>query len=223
MVKIHEYGRWTVLALVLGAAAGGPAGSEGDNFSAQRALFIYDTNADLRVQELGVEKREQASVYDLTFAAAAEESPVKASLVVPDGRGPFAATLWVHWLGAPGTTNRTQHLGEAIALAPRGLISLLVDAMWAAPRWYNSRDPERDYENSIRQVVALRRALDLLASRPTVDRSRMGFVGHDYGAMYSMLMGGVDGRPKTYVYVAPANSFSDWAFFARQPKSIPAS
>jgi dienelactone hydrolase len=144
---------------------------------------------------------------------------VKAYLVPGAGPAAHPGVLWVHWLGEPATTNRTQFLAEAIALAPRGITSLLVDAMWSQPKWYEQRVPEQDFENSRRQVVALRRALDLLQSQSGVDKTRLGVVGHDYGGMYAMLMAGADPRAKTYVYVATASSLSHWAFFANQPRS----
>lgn len=144
---------------------------------------------------------------------------MKAYVVVPEGKGPFAGVLWVHWLGEPSTTNRTQFLKEGVGLAPKGVVSLLVDAMWSAPDWYGQRVPEQDHDNSIRQVIALRRAMDLLVSRPDVDKARVGFVGHDYGGMYGMLAAGVDGRARTYVYIAVAPSLNHWAFFSRQPAS----
>ena len=184
-----------------------------------QALFRYDASTDLRVAEAGVEKQGTVSVHDLRFTPLPGREPVKAYLVVPEGTGPFAGILWVHWLGEPATTNRTQFLKEAVELAPKGVVSLLVDAMWSAPEWYGKRVPEEDYDNSIRQVIALRRAMDLLASRPEVDKARLGFVGHDYGGMYGMLMAGADRRARTYVYVAVAPSLNNWAFFARQPVS----
>ena len=98
-------------------------------------------------------------------------------------------------------------------------MSLLVDAMWSAPRWFGNRIPEKDYENSIRQVIELRRALDLLLSQSNVDKTRIGFVGHDYGAMYGMLMAGVDQRINTFVFIAATQSLNDWAFLGPQPKS----
>jgi len=183
------------------------------------ALFRYDASADLRIEEVGTVTQGTAAVHDLSFTPLPGRAPVKAYLVVPEGKGPFAGVLWVHWLGEPATTNRFQFLKEAVDLAPKGVVSLLVDAMWSAPEWYTKRVPEEDYDNSIRQVVALRRALDLLLARPEVDKSRVGFVGHDYGGMYGMLLAGVDHRPRTFVYVAVAPSFESWAFFARQPAS----
>jgi cephalosporin-C deacetylase-like acetyl esterase len=165
-----------------------------------------------------VERRDGATVVDLLFDGGSG-ADVKAYLVVPAVPGPHAGVLWVHWLGEPETTNRTQFLAEAVALAPKGFVSLLVDAMWSKPKWYAERVPEEDFDNSRRQVVALRRAMDVLQSQSGVDKARLGIVGHDYGGMYAMLMAGADPRAKTYVYVATAPSLSHWAFFANQPKS----
>ena len=195
------------------------AGEPDDEFKARIDLFTYDTRAPFKLKEVSVEKREGATVRDIAFVAAPDREPVKAYLIVPHGAGPFAGVLWVHWLGEPKTTNRTQFLNEAVSLASKGVVSLLVDAMWSTPKWYGSRVPEQDYENSLRQVIALRRAMDLLVSQPQVDKARIGFVGHDYGAMYGMLAAGVEPRAKTYVYIAAAPSLSDWAFFGRQPLS----
>src|SRR5687767_6574728 len=95
-----------------------------DEFDAQAALFRYDAAADLKVQEAGVEKQGTASVHDIRFTPVPGADPVKAYLVVPEGTGPFAGVLWVHWLGEPATTNRTQFLKEAVDLAPKGIVSL---------------------------------------------------------------------------------------------------
>lgn len=181
------------------------------------ALFRYDTNSKLTVKEVSSEKRGDVTVRDITFAAMPGRE-VKAYLVVPAGNGPFAGILWTHWLGEE-KSNRTQFLDEAVELAPRGTVSLLVDAMWSAPEWFGKRVPEQDHENSVRQVIELRRALDLLLSQTNVDKARIGYVGHDYGAMYGMLMAGVEQRIKTYVFIAATQSLSDWAFLGPQPKS----
>jgi len=200
-------------------ALSGPRAVSAD-LADQAALFRYDAAADLKVEEVGVETQAGGvTVHDLRFTPLPGRDPVKAYLVVPEGKGPFAGVLWVHWLGEPVTTNRTQYLKEAVGLAPRGMVSLLVEAMWSAPKWYESRVPEEDYDNSIRQVIALRRAMDVLAARPDVDKARLGFVGHDYGGMYGMLTAGADRRARTYVYLAVAPSLENWAFFARQPAS----
>ena len=181
------------------------------------ALFRYSNDSPVTVKEVSSEQRGDVTVRDITFSPAPGRE-VKAYLVVPNGNGPFAGVLWVHWLGEE-KSNRTQFLDEAVELAPKGAVSLLVDAMWSAPRWFGSRDPEKDYENSIRQVIELRRALDLLLSQSHVDKTRIGFVGHDFGAMYGMLMAGVDQRVNTFVFVAATQSLNDWAFLGPQPRS----
>ncbi|HKR13990.1 MAG TPA: hypothetical protein VJT15_18150 [Pyrinomonadaceae bacterium] len=188
-----------------------------DEASSRAVLFRYNDRAAVTVKEVSAEQRGDVTVRDITFAPAPGRE-IKAYLVVPSGNGPFAGVLWVHWLGEE-KSNRTQFLDEAVELAPKGTVSLLVDAMWSAPRWFGSRIPEKDYENSIRQVIDIRRALDLLLSQSNVDKARVGFVGHDFGAMYGMIMAGVDPRINTFVFIAPTQSLNDWAFLGPQPKS----
>jgi dienelactone hydrolase len=185
--------------------------------AARKALFRYNAGSPVTVNEVSSEQRGDVTVRDITFSPGPGRQ-VKAYLIVPKGNGPFAGILWVHWLGEE-KSDRTQFLEEAIELAPKGAVSLLVDAMWSTPKWFGSRIPEKDYENSIRQVIDLRRALDLLLSQANVDKTRIGFVGHDYGAMYGMLMAGVDQRINTFVFIAATQSLNDWAFLGPQPKS----
>ena len=185
--------------------------------AARANLFRYNNALPLRMNEVTSEQRDDVTVRDITFSPGPGRE-TKAYLVVPKGSGPFAGVLWVHWLGEE-KSNRTQFLDEAVELAPKGMVSLLVDAMWSEPKWFGNRVPEKDYENSIRQVIELRRALDLLLSQPNVDKTRIGFVGHDFGAMYGMIMAGVDPRISTFVFVAATQSLNDWAFLGPQPKS----
>jgi pimeloyl-ACP methyl ester carboxylesterase len=127
------------------------------------------------------------------------------------------AILWVHWLGEPGTTNRTEFLAEARSWAERGVVSLLVDAMWARPGWYRNRVLADDRAHHIRQVIELRRAFDVLASRPGVDANRLALVGHDYGAMHGLVAAAFDNRVRTCVLIAAAPSMLDWAFYRQKP------
>jgi predicted esterase len=199
------------------AAAGRPA-------AAFKELFAYDASADLGLRVAGSTTAGGAVVRDVTFVARPDRPAERlAAYIVTPATAPasMAGVLWVHWLGDPETTNRTQYLEEARALAGRGVVSVLVDAMWAKPRWYRDRVLEEDYRTSIGQVVALRRSLDLLLQQAGVDRNRVALVGHDYGAMYGAIVAGVDGRAKTHVLMAPTASLLDWAFFyGKKPMSM---
>ena len=184
-------------------------------------LFAYDRSAPFNVLEAGRETRGPALVRDLTFTPA--DKPVRAFLVSPaTGSGPHAAILYVHWLGEPATTNRTQFLDEAVALANRGVVSLLVEGMWADPDWYKNRIPEEDHAQAVRQVIELRRAMDLLLAQPGVDPARVALVGHDFGAMYGMMAEALDRRARTCVFMAPTPHFEDWFLFRQQPKDLAA-
>jgi hypothetical protein len=172
------------------------------------AIFDYDHSAPLNLQEVGREIRDGALIRDITFSPT--DKPVKAFLVTPvSGNGPHAAILYVHWLGEPKTTNRTEFLEEATTLARHGVIALLVDTMWAEPNWYKNRIPEEDYGHAIRQVIELRRAMDLLLSQPGIDLQRVGTVAHDFGAMYGIVASSLDRRAKTYVFMAGIPHFTD--------------
>ena len=201
------------------AAAGRPA-------AAYKELFAYDTSADLGIQVVGSTTAGGAVVQDVTFVSRPDRPTERLAAYIVTPAKPaasMAGVLWVHWLGEPKTTNRTQYLEEAQALAAHGVVSVLVDAMWAKPRWYRDRVLEEDYRTSISQVISLRRSLDLLLMQAGVDRARVALVGHDYGAMYGAIVAGVDGRAKTHVLMAPTASLLDWAFFYnKKPVSMDA-
>lgn len=192
------------------------------------APFDYDRNASLELNVVHTGIRDGAIVHDVTFVPLPGREPVKAFVVTPytSGASPkpaaFAGILYVHWLGEPATTNRTEFFSEATALADSGVVSVLVDTMWAQPDWYEKRIPEEDAANSTRQIIALRRAVDLLLAQPGVDPSRIAVVGHDYGAMHAIVMGAADRRAKTYVLMAGTPHFIDWALYSRQPKDLAA-
>lgn len=187
-------------------------------FAAEPDLFQYDPSAPLDVHELGVETRSGALVHDITFVGV--KNPIKAYLVTPAQPGPHAAILYVHWFGNPATTNRTEFLNEAVALAQRGVVSLLVDTMWSHAGWWRGRTPETDLAGGINQVIELRRALDLLLAQPGVDPKRVALVAHDFGAMFGAVAGAADGRPAAYVFLAPTPHLSDWYLFNVKPASL---
>lgn len=211
-----------IIASALAAADGG------FEFPPQRILegvaplppsaFAFDEAQPFALRTVGSQKRGTVTITDLQFASGPRV--VKAYLVEPEGEGPFAAVLYVHWLGEE-KSDRTEFLDEAVGLAGKGAVSLLVDAMWSAPEWYGKRRHRSDYRDSLQQVVDLQRAMQLLSTRKNVDPSRVAFVGHDFGAMYGAIAGAVRPVAKTYVFLAPTTTFHEWFLLGpRQPPDV---
>lgn len=124
------------------------------------------------------------------------------------------AILYVHWYEPEAVdSNRKQFEPEALKMAAGGAVCLLVETMWSDLDWFIKRRQEDDWDLSIRQTVELRQAMDLLLAQPGVDSRRCAYVGHDFGAMYGILMGSVDPRPCSYVLMAPTARFSDWYLY----------
>jgi dienelactone hydrolase len=176
-------------------------------------MFAYDRGRPADVVVTGGETRGAAVVTDLTYRTLTGTRRA-AYLVTPTGaaEGTHPAVLFVHWYEPPNpTSSRREFLPDAIDLAGQGVMSLLVDTMWSDPDWFTNRDPESDLGHSIEQVKELRRALDILASRPGVDPSQLFYVGHDFGAMYGALVAAADAsRLRGFVFMAGTRSFSDW-------------
>jgi dienelactone hydrolase len=170
--------------------------------------FDYDRHAPLNLKQIAVQHREHANVYDITY-----DSPkggvVPAYLVVPKGRGPFAAVIWGHWYWDNSSMrNRKQFLDEAIVLAQAGVVSLLPDGPVARPGHVVSQDPldERVATDFLQQVIDMRRGVDVLLARRDVDPKRIAFVGHSYNAGIGALLSGLDRRFKAFVLMAGSMS-----------------
>jgi cephalosporin-C deacetylase-like acetyl esterase len=171
--------------------------------------FDYDQKAPLGIQESGVEHRGDVAVHDISYASP-KGGRVPAYLVVPEGKGPFAAVIWGHWY-MPGSEflNRKEFLAEAVALAPAGVVSLLPDGPIARPGHVQDNTPlnEDQITYRVQAIVDMRRGADLLLARQDVDRKRLAYVGHSYNAEVGALLSGIDKRFK--VFVLMAGSLSD--------------
>ncbi len=178
-------------------------------------LFRYDASQPLNLEEKSTEEHGGVVVHDIRFDDVAKQT-MSAYLITPKGKGPFPAILYVHWLGDPETSNRMQFLKEAEDVSQHGAIALLVDMPWAVQGWFRNRDLQDDYGFSIRQVQNLQRAIDLLIQRPDVDRKRIAYVGHDFGATYGAVLLGADPRIRYAVLMAGTPNLSDWFLLGSQ-------
>ena len=170
--------------------------------------FDYDRNAPLGIKEIGVERRGDVSVHDITYASP-KGGVVPAYLVVPKGKGPFAAVLWGHWCqGGSALRNRKQFLDEAVVLASSGVVSLLPDHVIVRPGYVPNNEPlnEQQITDLLQQVTDMRRGIDLLAQRKDVDPKRIAYVGHSCNAVTGAFLSGVDRRFKSLVLMAATMS-----------------
>jgi len=166
--------------------------------------FDYDAKLPLDTQDAGVDFRGPVGIYDLSYASP-KGGRVPAYLVLPPGKGPFAAVIWGHWCWANSEfRSRKEFLDEAVALAPVGLASLLIDFPIARPGYVPEKDPlsSKPIDDLVQSVVDVRRGADLLLARPFVDPKRLAYVGHSCGADAGAIVSGVDKRFRAFVLMA---------------------
>ena len=169
----------------------------------RESVFDYDSLTPLQIQEHVVENVDGVRVVDISYASP-YGGRVPAYLVVPPGKGQFAAVIFMHEGGA----DRTEFLSEAVTLAHQGVVSIMIDAPYRrpepppAPEDDNRGRAESDRDLYVNLVVDLRRAIDVLLTRPDVDSSRIGYVGHSLGAAWGGVLAGFERRIKAFVFMA---------------------
>ena len=200
-----------IYLLLLIALRGGTVAAQSEDFSKLRRMFLYDRKMPLDVREIGVENRDGIQVHDISYASP-KGGRVTAYLVVPLGKGKFAGVIFMHM--RPGS--RTIFLDEALSYARMGAVSLLIDAPFSRAV-ESKRDfdptvthPEIDRDIYIQTVVDLRRGVDLLLSRRDIDRKRIGFIGHSFGAHTGVLLASVEKRIKSYVIMSGGPSLTEF-------------
>jgi dienelactone hydrolase len=208
---------WLLTLLLAGAVVAVHAQTQAPRFEELARQFEYDAKAAVDVREVGREKREGGvTVIDLTYASP-KGGRVPAYVVVPAGRGPFAAVLFGHWM-MPGSPlkNRREFLEEAVVLARAGAVSLLIDAPYVRPGFVGETDEMRQAvqgsEVSRQQVVDFRRGIDLLTARGDVDPKRLAYVGHSFDAHVGSLLVGVEKRIGSFVLMAGGFSDEEYVF-----------
>jgi len=137
-----------------------------------------------------------------------------AEMYRPEGEGLLPAILYVHWYEPESiSSHRSQFEQEAQELARSGAICISIETLWSDRDFFLKRTQEDDAQNSMEEVVNIRRAMDLILSQPNVDSNRFAFVGHDFGGMYGVLAGSLDKRPTHYVIMAATPRFPDWYLY----------
>ncbi len=183
-------------------SCGGDAFAQVKSFPDLMHMYAYDRKAPLNVKEVSVEDRDVVEVHDISYAGFGR-GRVPAYLVVPTGKGRFAAVIFAYGGGG----NRATFLDEALSLAKKGVVSLLVDWNAASRPDYQPKEGgppggANDRDDMVQMVIEFRRGLDLLLSRTDVDAKRVGFVGHSAGGRVASILAGVEKRIKAVVIMA---------------------
>jgi len=199
-----------LLALASGCGGSGAHVSSGAatavTTSGDAREFAYDAAKPLGYVDHGRVNRRgyPIAVHAVSYAAGSDR--LNAYLLLPPGRGPFPGVVYLHAAG----TSSTDFLVPASWIVARGAVALVLSVpsdtapRLAAPSLVASLRLQERLQ--ARDVIAVRRAFDLLQSLPKVDRNRLGFVGWSSGARTGALVAGVEHRPRGYVLMSAGSS-----------------
>jgi len=147
--------------------------------------FAYNARRPLAVRSEGViMSGPRLAVHALSYAAGTGER-VEAFIAAPRRGGPYPAVLFLHGSGG----DRESFLVPAIQLALRGAVTMTIT------------EPD-DAQTYRPLIVNARRALDVLSTLPSVDRSRMGVVGYSLGGQLAAILAGDEPRLKAVGIIA---------------------
>ena len=196
----------------------GTSSSPGRSGAPRGGVFSYDPFAPLRYVDRGrVNTRDSAlAVHDVSFTSAGWR--VDGYLVVPPGRGRRPAVVFVHGSGG----DRTELLPQAGLLASRGIVTLTITAPSATAQSKAAAPSQLLTEMhaiTVSDVVAVRRAVDVLRSLPFVDPSRIGYVGWSAGARTGALVAAAEPRLRALVLLS-AGAAPISAYAAAAPPSL---
>jgi hypothetical protein len=154
--------------------------------------------------------------------------PVPAILLIPDKRqNPAPGLLYIHWHGGMYDLGKEQLLNGAAAHKPyapvcaeRGLVTLAIDSWCFGERKHtkNGSVGEQDafklmlWKGQVLWGMMMfdeLRALDYLANRPEVDRSRLGTLGMSMGSTKAWWLAALDTRIKLCLDVCCLTDFEE--------------
>jgi dienelactone hydrolase len=204
--------------LALALAGCGSSGSSTSSRASRTAIFGYDASAPLRYVDRGRVNRRPypIAVHDVSFSSAGRR--IEGYLVLPPGRGRHPAVVFVHGSGG----NRTELLAQGAWLAARNVVALTITAPSSSART-SAPTPRALLEQAravtIADVVAVRRAVDVLASLHSVDRRRIGYVGFSAGARLGALVAAAEPRVRALALLS-AGAVHVSAYAAAAPQAL---
>jgi dienelactone hydrolase len=190
-----------------------------DTRGSSQMPFGYDASAPLHYHDRGRTGRAgPIEVHDVSFASGRER--IEGYLVLPPSRRRRPAVVFVHGSGG----DRGELLEQARWLAARGVVTLTItEPSTSSPPAATAAGPlavlRRIRDAQVRDVVAIRRAVDLLRSLPRVDPRRIGYLGWSAGAKAGALVAASEPRIKAFVLLS-AGADPLAAFVAQAPPSL---
>jgi dienelactone hydrolase len=183
------------------AAAAGCGGSESADRPPSPSAFAYDATQPLLFVDRGRVARERGvAVNDVSFTSGSDR--IDAYTVRPERRGLVPGVVYLHGSGG----SRDDLLGPAGRLGARGAVALAITAPSSTALPEPGLTPlaalRRQRDLAVRDVVAVRRAVDVLRGLPGVDPERIGFVGYSAGARTGALVAGVEERVEALVLMS---------------------
>jgi dienelactone hydrolase len=181
-----------------------------------RLDFAYEKTPLAYVDHGRINKTSYPIAID-NISYASQGAAIDGFLLLPPGGGKHAAVIIV----PGGGGDRTQLLTQAAWLAARNVVTLTI----TAPSSLQTSTPttisgllSQAKSLTVHDVVAIRRAVDLLQSLPQVDPNRIGYLGWSDGAKTGSYIAASEPRVKALALLsAGADKLS--AFVANAPAS----
>ncbi|HEY7691579.1 MAG TPA: acetylxylan esterase [Gaiellaceae bacterium] len=214
-----------VAAGALGLAAAGCGGSARESQQAQPARparpspFAYDASRPLAFRDAGrVNDPYPIAVDDVSYATPAGR--VAAYLAQPSRGTKLPAVIFLHGSGE----GRERFLLPAVWVAGRRAVGMTLtlpsSSAGAPPRGLTpAQTLARNQRIFAADVVAVRRAVDVLRSLPRVDPNRIGLVGWSLGARVAAVTAGVEPRIHAVVLMS-GGSLPVSAYVAQAPAAL---
>ena len=179
--------------------------------TAAQPTFAYDVTQPLDTIDRGVVTSSGGvTVHDVSYASGSSRVP--AFIVEPRRAGRLPAVVFVHGSGG----DRSELLQRAIALARRGAVTMTI----TEPSTLNPPPTpttiaallRQTHATTVADVVAIRRAADLLVSLPDVNHARLGYLGWSAGAKTGAFIAASDSRFKALALLSagadPVSAFA---------------
>ena len=155
--------------------------------------------------------------------------PVDLYWVRPLSEGPWPLVVFLHWLEPEAKdSNATQFLPMAEELASRGIASILPDCFWSVDadkyqldsqfyrnQWWKT-EVEADTGLIRSQLQQLQLCLAYTRGQAVQDPSQWVLAGHDFGAMFGILLSVLSQSFQALILMAATGKFSDWFRFGSQ-------